>query len=600
MTTHNEKLSELRRRRAQLVAKMRELVEKEDSSDDAPADGGDSNAQHVDVSAEFASVKADIQALDGRIERLETALREDASSASDDTSDGDKSMTPRPNKGGFRGAPASAAPDKPDVGLRVARFLIGVRHAGWNGQNYAKAAEFIQNRFNDSTVAKALNTLVVGEGGALIPQDFLADLIELLRANTVFRAAGPTTLSMPMGNLTIPRLAGGATAAYQGELDDIALTEEVFDDVNLVAKKLTAMVPVSNDLLRRAPIGVDGIVRDDLVQTIAHREDLAFLRGDGTGKSPVGLKSLCLPANKIALPAIAAGAPLDSIVAAISTAILTLQQGMSRMIKPVWIMAPSIARFIAAGRDSVGGFYYKDEIAKGTLEGYPVYISQQIPTNLGAGTGSEIYFVDMADVILADTLNVAVDASDVAAYYGTDGKVVSTFQRDQTLFRVISEHDINMRHLQSLVILTTVDWKFVGLPATPGGPWTTQPLNKTWAQAPAAWPADAVTPNPPPTLYVPGVVPTEHGENSTSAFNSPLTDYPGGLPPVSERPIEGGEPLLDQAFVQRPSADADGVQIGPKRETLRGPDTRPHEQRERDSKPNAPTPPAPKPPEPKR
>jgi hypothetical protein len=32
----------------------------------------------------------------------------------------------------------------------------------------------------------------------------------------------------------------------------------------------------------------------------------------------------------------------------------------------------------------------------------------------------------MADVMIGDTLNTMVDASDVAAYYGTDGKVVST------------------------------------------------------------------------------------------------------------------------------------------------------------------------------
>ena len=62
---------------------------------------------------------------------------------------------------------------------------------------------------------------MTGEGGALIPQDFMADLIELLRASTAVRGAGPMEVGMPMGNLTIPRLAGGATAAYQNELDDI-------------------------------------------------------------------------------------------------------------------------------------------------------------------------------------------------------------------------------------------------------------------------------------------------------------------------------------------------------------------------------------------
>jgi HK97 family phage major capsid protein len=168
-------------------------------------------------------------------------------------------------------------------------------------------------------------------------------------------------------------------------------------------------------------------------------------------------------------------------------------------------MAPTIARFIATARDQVGGFYYKDEMAAGRWEGYPVYITQQIPTNLVNGTntiGSEIYFVDMADFVIADTYNVVVDASDVASYNDGTG-MVSSFQRDQSLFRVISEHDCNMRHLQSLVVLLTQDWGFTGLAGVPGAPFSTQPLNPTWSQAPAIRPALATGANAPPTLTDP-------------------------------------------------------------------------------------------------
>jgi HK97 family phage major capsid protein len=312
-----------------------------------------------------------------------------------------------------------------------------------------------------------------------------------------------------MGNLTIPRLAGGATAAYQNELDDIAISQERFDDVNFVAKKLTAMVPVSNDLIRRSPIGVEEIVRDDLVQTIARREDLAFLRGDGTDKGPIGMRTLCLPANKISVTTMPAtptpGDALTAILGGATAAILALQNGLSRMIRPTWFMHPTIARFISLARDQVGGFYWKDEIERGVWEGYPIRLTTQIPTNLvvGANTkGSEIYFCDMADFVIADTYNVVVDASDVAAY--NDGvSMVSAFQRDQSLFRVIAEHDCNMRHLQSLAVLLTADWAFAGVPGMPGTPYSTQPLNPTWSQAAAIRPALATGANAAPTLKDP-------------------------------------------------------------------------------------------------
>lgn len=522
MSTLSEKHRELVHQKGKIVEDMRVLLLKQDGDDEGDSGDGGGSA--------FDALSTALATLDARITRVEAAMAAEAALATDTPGDGegDKANDDDDDeeKGmhisrRFQSLPqrtAARAKRDPNKGLKevrgvqAARFAIGIVWARLNHQTLDKAAEFVDNRFGDDEVVrqiKALNSSVTGEGGALIPQDFLADLIELLRANTVVRGAGPMEVGMPMGNLTIPRLAGGATASYQNELDDIAISQERFDDVNLVAKKLTAMVPVSNDLIRRAPIGVEEIVRDDLVQTIARREDLAFLRGDGTDKGPIGMRRLALPANVItvtAMPATPApGDALTAILGGASAALLALQNGMSRMIRPTWFMAPTVARFISLARDQVGGFYWKDEIERGMWEGYPIRLTQQIPTNLSVASftkGSEIYFCDMADFIIADTYNVIVDASDVAAY--NDGtSMVSAFQRDQSLFRVIAEHDVNMRHLQSLVVLLTQDWAFTGVPGLPGQPWSSQPLNPTWSMAGAIRPALATGANPPPTLTDP-------------------------------------------------------------------------------------------------
>jgi HK97 family phage major capsid protein len=508
MATLSEKLRNLKREKKLIADKMGALVAKED--DDTPLTSEESTT--------FDELAAALAAIDQRLQRVAAAMAAAAEGAQD-ADDTDPDADPDDDKSLHRQRrswriPATTKRD-PDAGLKdkrgvkAARYVLGLMHASFHRVSLEKAAEFVSNRFGDDVVARALNAGVTGEGGALIPQDFMADLIELLRAMTAVRGAGAMEVGMPMGNLTIPRLAGGATAAYQNELDDIGISQERFDDVNLVAKKLTAMVPVSNDLIRRAPIGVEEVVRDDLVQTLARREDLAFLRGDGTDKGPVGMRSLCLPANKITVTAMPAtpgpGDQLTAILAGASAAILALQNGMSRMIRPNWIMAPTIARFISTARDQVGGFYFKEEMARGMFEGYPVRLTQQIPTNLVMASytkASEIYFVDMADFIIADTYNVVVDASDVAAYNDGTG-MVSTFQRDQSLFRVIAEHDVNMRHLQSLVVLLTQDWGFSGVPGAPGAPYSTQPLNPTWSQAAAIRPALATGANAPPTLKDP-------------------------------------------------------------------------------------------------
>jgi HK97 family phage major capsid protein len=513
MASLSEKHRELVHEKGKLVEQMKALLTKQEGEE------GD------DTGSQFDALNTLLATLDARITRIEAAMAAEAALATDTPGDAgeggdteEAAMSDSIHRRFHSARTPARAKRDPNKGIRVkegiqaARFAVGVLWARLNKQTFDKAAEFVDHRFGDDEVTrqvKALVSNITGEGGALIPQDFLADLIELLRSNTVVRGAGPMEVGMPMGNLTIPRLAGGATAAYQNETDDIAISQERFDDVNLIARKLTAMVPVSNDLIRRAPIGVEEIVRDDLVQTIARREDLAFLRGDGTDKGPVGMRHLALAANVVTVTAMpvtpAPGDALTAILAGASAAILALQNGMSRMIRPTWFMAPTVARFISLARDQVGGFYWKDEIERGVWEGYPLRLSQQIPTNLSISTytkGSEIYFCDMADFILADTYNVIVDASDVAAY--NDGvSMVSSFQRDQSLFRVIAEHDVNMRHLQSLVVLLTQDWAFTGVPGVPGTPFSTQPLNPTWSQAGAIRPALATGANAPPTLTDP-------------------------------------------------------------------------------------------------
>jgi HK97 family phage major capsid protein len=511
---------ELKHKRAEIVAKMGAIV-RQDGEDDAPSAD--------DQATSFAALEAALADLDARIARCEAAMRAEAAIATANDTDNDTDNTEETalagdriiqRNGSFRvGGNGNANPAQPKKdpwagikerrGVRASRYVIGLLHARYNKVSMQEAGAWVGQRFGDDIVARALNYSTTGEGGALIPQDFMADLIELLRASIAVRGANPMEVGMPMGNLTIPRLAGGATANYQDEQDDIAVSQERFDDVNFFAKKLTALVPVSNDLIRRAPIGVEEVVRDDLVQTIARREDLAFLRGDGTDKGPIGMRNLCLPVNVITVTAMpATPAPGDQVTAILdgaSAAILARQNGMSRMIRPTWIMAPTIARFIATARDQVGNWYWKDEIEAGNFEGYPYKLTQQIPTNLVNGTntkGSEVYIVDMADFVIADTYNVIVDASDVAAY--NDGtSMVSAFQRDQSLFRVIAEHDVNMRHLQSLVVLLTQDWAFSGLPGSAGAPYSTQPLNPTWSQAGAIRPAVATGADAPPPLTDP-------------------------------------------------------------------------------------------------
>ena len=500
------KLHDLRKKRSELRAEIRVLkgdlmvkLENLPVGDPEPTDV-------TDLHKRVSDCEGAINDHDERIGKMESAIDTDGGEAEpvgegDGNGDGDgKRWTGMGHNKGPSWTPFGygEAPRQQGKGFKAARFAFGRVVAAKHGM--ANAQQYVERVLQDKEVAKALNTTGVATGGALIPQAFSNEIIELLRAQTVIRTCEPTIVDMPLGNLTIPRLAAGATAGYQGELDDMSASQETFDDLQLNAKKLTALVPVSNDLLRRASQNLERIIRDDMTQTLARREDLAFMLGDGSGNSPIGLVNLCAGANKLIAAPFA-----DNTNATILTQVngvllgmrLTLVNNFSQMIRPRWIMTPTTEAFLLGLRDQVGNFVYKDEMEeRGTLWGIPYKRTQQLPTNLsaallGGGTandGAYIFLADFSDVILAETYNMVVDASDVASYKDSGGNLVSAFIRDQTAFRIITEHDFNLRHIGSVAVSLLPAWAPAGWTGFAGGsPFYVQALSGDMSAAPSTW-----------------------------------------------------------------------------------------------------------------
>ena len=508
------KLHDLKKARAELRATIKTLKgELRQKLEDLPLE----DAEPIDVTdlaAQVAGHEATLGLHDDRIAKMEAALYEDAEDANplqptmDDITGADDGkrfgdMTRR-NARGYQQPGYGEAPRQQGKGFKAARFAFCQVVARSHGVQ--AAAQYASRVLQDNDVAKALNTTGVATGGALIPQAFSNEIIELLRAETVIRDCEPTIVDMPTGNLTIPRLAAGASAGYQGELDDISASQETFDDLQLNAKKLTALVPVSNDLLRRASQNLESIIRDDMVQALARREDLAFMLGDGSGNSPVGLLNLCPATNKL-IAAPFADDQNATILGAVNGVLLgmrlTLTNNFSRMIRPRWLATPTTEAFLMGLRDQVGNFVYKEEMeTRKTLWGIPYKVTQQLPTNLSAATaaggtandGAYLFLADFADVILAETYSMVVDASDVASYKDAGGNMVSTFTRDQTAFRIITEHDFNLRHWASVAVALLPAWAPAGWTGYAGGsPFYVQAANGNMSAAPSAWGAGHVT-----------------------------------------------------------------------------------------------------------
>lgn len=347
---------------------------------------------------------------------------------------------------------------KPGTGIaRMARALAASKG------DPRRAAEFAERNGFGADVAASLNMGSDSAGGILVPANLAAEVIEILRPKAVIRRLGARTLPLPNGNLTVPRLNGGAVVGYIGTDTDIPATGQTYDDLKLSAKKLAALVPISNDLLAYSGVNpnVDQIVVDDLTGAVAAREDKAFIRDDGTGNTPKGLKSWMLAGNVLHAPDLTglSGQELyTAIDQFLGALILLLENANSNLTLPGWVMAPRTKRFLADFRDGNGNKFYP-ELAQGMLKGYPVGSTTQVPNNLGAGANqSEIYFADFGDLFIGETEQLRIDYSSEATYKDTDGNVVSAFQRDQTLVRVITYNDFGPRHVESIAMADQVTW----------------------------------------------------------------------------------------------------------------------------------------------
>ena len=129
------------------------------------------------------------------------------------------------------------------------------------------------------------------------------------------------------------------------------------------------------------------------------------------------------------------------------------------MAAPGWIMRASAKNFLASLRWPNGFKVFPSIDDSGTLHGYPIRTTSQIPDNLGAGGDeTEIYFADFAEIMIGDAMQISFGSSTEAAFVNQAGDTVSAFQNDLTLMRAIAEHDMAPMHDEAIAGLNGVGW----------------------------------------------------------------------------------------------------------------------------------------------
>lgn len=379
--------------------------------------------------------------------------------------------------GGKDAAAGGARQDGPHAAdIRGLRFAQVARALGVARGDVARAKAYVETAYKGVTSTrdaiigalaegvmtgeglqfKALSSISFDDGGALVHGAFANEVIELLRPTARVRSANPQPIPLDMGTITVPRIAGGATAAYVGEGQNIAASQLETDDITLNAKQLASIVPVNAQLLQFASVDVDTMVRNDMVNAIAQKEDITFLASDGLNNTPRGLRYWAADSNIVTT---AFANTLDGAIAFAVTMMTKLSDNFCRMLRPAWFITPTQRYALMTYRFTNGGFAFRDELAAGTWFGIPVFVLNDPAFKTAASGTANAALIDMADVLLGTASTLTIDASNTASYIGSDGQMKSAFARNQFVLRFIEQHDLGMRHRGSAAWATNVPFQ---------------------------------------------------------------------------------------------------------------------------------------------
>jgi HK97 family phage major capsid protein len=329
-------------------------------------------------------------------------------------------------------------------------------------ESYEKVAEGL-SRTVQGSVQRALGESTLIDGGALTPDEFSSEFIELLRPATVVRRAGARVVPMSGGSLTMGRQNAPGTATYVGENTIVDATQQQYGQLQLQAKKLMAVTPISNDLIRDAVLSAEMLTRDDLVKVAAITEDQAFLRGTGTQFTPKGVRNWLQSANVFDTLQAGSIATAQEVLQSLDYLMQAPPENNVPLTSAAFFMRPRAKMFLATLRDSVGGFVFRGELQgkSPTLYGWPVYETTSIPNNLnqlGGSNESEVYFGEVPELLIGENTQLLVQIFPGGTYNDINGNLQSGISQDQTVITITLRHDFAMRHTASWAVLVENKW----------------------------------------------------------------------------------------------------------------------------------------------
>ena len=299
-------------------------------------------------------------------------------------------------------------------------------------------------------------------GGNLVQTDLMdQDFIEFLRNNGVMLQLGVRTMPGLVGNVAIPRRSGVASTYYLStQTTAITQSESTFDQVTLAPKNLAALSKYSRQTLLQGTPGIEELVRRDLTDGINLAIDLGILNGSGSAGQPTGIMQTS-GIGSVAMGTNGAAVTLEKIVdleAAVMNVNGAVNPGNVAYLTNYKVLA-ALKKIRAGGSTTGDGpFLFNTDGSTlgrgptpGTLNGYPLAPTNQVPSNLVKGSSGSV-----CSALLMGDFSQAI-----VGFWGngleiTVGEDADDFSKALTSVRGIVTYDVAVRDPKSFAAILDI------------------------------------------------------------------------------------------------------------------------------------------------
>ncbi|WHZ30066.1 MAG: hypothetical protein OJF51_004868 [Nitrospira sp.] len=299
---------------------------------------------------------------------------------------------------------------------------------------------------------KAMDTGTSGSGGGyIVPSQWVAVLIEMLRAKMVTVRAGATLMQGLTGSpVTIPKQLTSSSLYWIGQNANITQSDPTFGQVQMTPKTLAARAQYSNLLGILSNPQMEQIIRNDFMQIAALELDRVALRGSGSSNQPLGVANAAGVSN-YAIGTNGGALQIDhlyDLIGALDDADIPLDS-LAVITHPKALRKLKKSRVAQFSGDTGGSYILPPLLTDEALSkaiGLQCLSTTQLPVNLTKGSSSdctEVYCGNWADLLIGQWGSVEILATNIGG---------NAWAQNAIEVRLIMNVDVQVRHAQSFVL----------------------------------------------------------------------------------------------------------------------------------------------------